>query len=250
MKILVRALSHTALMVALAGGILVPNARAGSLITTTFGGTVTSLPGYAFPNYVLAGDMISPNNDNGSSFSYGTPSSGTGATGVYTFGTAGSAGLSLQVGTPGQPTTLWSDSYAGSPAAFTITMTVSGTTTTLDLHAVTLGGTQAGGKTNPSVDLYLTSTTYTGSGVYGRKALPTGGTGTASLSAFLTTTASLRWDPGGVGEQQALGFGGIITNFDGISTVPEPSSVVLLGVAAATCGIGFAVSRRKHAMAS
>lgn len=148
------------------------------------------------------------------------------------------------------PSTLWNDGYAGGSAAFTITMTVSGTTTTLDLHAVTFGGTQAGGKTNPSVDLILTSTTYTGSGLLGKKALPTAGTGAASLSAFLTTTGSLKWDPGGVGEQQALGFGAILDNFDGIATVPEPSSVVLLGVAVATCGTGFAVSRRKRARAS
>jgi len=247
MRIIVRALFHATLMVALAGGILVPNASAGSLITTTFGGSVKALPGYNFPNYVAAKDIIL---DPNSSFSYGTPSSGTGASGVYTFANSGSAGFALNVATPGQPTTLWSDTYAGSPATFTISMAVSGTTTTLTILADTLGGSQSGGKVNPSVTLVLTSTTYTGSGVFGRKALPTGGTGSASLSAFLTTTGNLTWDPGGVGDQQALGFGGTINSFDGTATVPEPSSAVLLGVAAATCGMGFAVSRRKRARAS
>jgi len=74
------------------------------------------------------------------------------------------------------------------------------------------------------IDLLLTSQTYVG------KALPT----STNIGQFLTTTATLTWDPPG-----GPGFTGTIDNFNGVQTVPEPSSLVLAIVAMATCTAGF-----------
>jgi len=112
----------------------------------------------------------------------------------------------------------------------------------MDVHVTTTGGT---GVTKPGsfFDLVLTSTTYTGG-----TALPTAtvaGPSTTDISSFLTTKATLVWDPSAA-DGTAQDFTADITNFNGVD-VPEPSSLVLAIVGMATCTGGFLISRRKAA---
>jgi hypothetical protein len=258
MRSMGRALFHASLPVALAVGMLVPGAVAGS-INTTFGGKVVGvLSGDTYPGNVATGDTIS---EVASSFSY-TPTSTfytktvVGGADVYTYTTTlAGQGLSLEVLTPtttapNTATNFWSDSFNGPgtstpsvPIEFQITMSASTsgskTTTTMSVHSSTYGGpNEDSAKVDASITLVLQSTTYTGG-----LALP----GTAALLGdFLTTAGALTWDPPG------QGFTGTLTSFDGVAiqSVPEPSSLILLGVAMATCGMGVAISRRKPARAS
>jgi hypothetical protein len=211
--------------------LLVSDAVAGS-VNVFFGGSVVgALPGDTFPGNVRAGDAINTNS------AFGYNSSQTGLNGKYVF-TGSAQSFTLNVKTPGFPTTLWSDGFSGSPNNFTITMSKSGSTSKMDLHIATAGGTaEAGSKINAAVDLVLTSTTYTG-GI----TLPTATT----INSFLLTPASLTWDPPGLGGE---GFTGYIDIFNG-QTVPEPSSLVLAIVGFATCTGGILISRRKEAGAS
>jgi hypothetical protein len=237
MRISARAFLQSTLLSCLTVGLLVGDAVAGpvSPVSVNFGGKVTSaLPNDSFPGNVQVPDIIT----NNSAFGYNSGQAGVG--GKYIF-TGTTQTLSLQVSTPGFPTTTWSDGYAGSPALYMVTMTKSGSTTKMDLHVATSGGTaEAGSKTNAAVDLILTSTTYTGG-----TTLPNATT----ISSFLLTPASLVWDPPGAQGEPGQGFNGFINVFNG-TTVPEPSSLVLGIVALATCSGGFLITRRRAARAA
>lgn len=237
MRMNARALLRSTLLLFLASGVFVPAAAAGS-ITVNFSGNVTGeLPGDTYPGNLAAGDAIVS-----SSFTYAIPTinTGTGSSATYTLTSLPGNTMSLNVSTPGFTPSGWSDFYLGSPNVYTVTVSKSGSTTTLDLHVATLGGTaEAGSKTNASIDVILTSTTYTG-GVN----LPTTA---AQFLTFATTKATLNWDPPGAGE----GFysNNIQVNTINGQSVPEPSSLVLGVGALATGAAGFFVSRRKAAQA-
>jgi hypothetical protein len=235
MRISARMALQSTVLVALAVTIRVPDAAAGA-ITVSFSGTVKSeLPNDSYPGTVTTNDPITSS----SSFSFNTAFATGGpitTNGKYTFtSTASGQGLGLFVNTSPSTPVLWSDAYSGpsSSAVYYIQMSTSTSgppTTMLDLHISTLGGSaEAGPKTSAAVDIFFTSTTYSGG-----KNLP-------------TTSATLQWDPPG---DPGQGFTSTINNFiiNG-QAVPEPSSFVLMGVAAATGGIGLVISRRKLARA-
>jgi len=234
MRITARVLLQSAFLLSLVAGLLVPDAVAGSSVVTSYGGTVNpELPNKPFPDNVLAGDAISGSFGYAASqFTETTPTSG-----IYTF--TGSAPLgqsfALNVATPTFNPALWADSYGAGGATYQITMKQPTTQeTTMDLHVSTLGGTGVS-KSGAFIDLILTSTTYTGG-----KALPTATT----INDFLTKTTTLTWDPPG-----GPGFTGTINQFNGVQTIPEPSSLVLSIIGVATCTAGFLISRRKPARA-
>lgn len=239
MRINARALFRSALLLFLASGVFISAAAAGS-ITVDFTGSVTGeLPGASYPGNLAAGDAIVS-----SSFTYAIPtiSTGTGSSATYVLTSLPGNSMSLNVSTPGFNPSGWADFYLGSPNVYQVTVSKSGSTTTLDLHVATLGGTaEAGSKVNASIDVILTSTTYTG-GVN----LPTT---TAQFLTFATTKATLNWDP--LGPQGVEGFysNNIQVNSINGQSVPEPSSLVLGVGAIATGAAGFFVSRRKAAQA-
>jgi len=229
-----KAIFYSIFVLSLSGGILTPDAAAGSIVTF-FGGKVTGvLPGHIYPANVATGDVIPGGN---TFFSYDptkTPS-GNNSNGIYNFTGIGQ-GLALIVNTvPSGPYgATWSDSYATN-GSFQIKMVVSGSTTTMEVLIATTGGTGQG-KTGAAVELDFTSTTYTGGGSAGRRALPTA----SNIGAFFTTAGKVTWDP------TNQGWMGDITNINGQS-VPEPSSLVLGVVALATCGGFLVISRRRTA---
>src|ERR1017187_1708650 len=191
MRISAQAFLNSTLLLFLTAGLLVPDAAAGSVFVQFAGKVTGTLPGDTYPGNVATNDTISTN----SSFAYNPAafSLKTSTTGTYVLnGTNPTAqSFTLDVNTPGFSTTVWSDGYLGNPNAFTLTMSKSGSTTTLDLHVATYGGTaEAGSKVNASIDLVFTTTTYTAG-----LALPT----STNLSKFLLTNAALTWDPPGGG---------------------------------------------------
>jgi hypothetical protein len=234
MRISARAIIQSTLLLCLTGGILTPDAAAGS-ITTFYGGTVTGvLPGHSYPANVATGDTVNGSN---SFFSYDpskTPSDNN-TNGIYNF-TGSGQGLALIVNTVpmGPYGNTWSDSYVTN-GSYEIKMVVSGTTTTMEVIVATSGGSGQG-KNGAGVELDFTSTTYTGSGTAGRFALPTA----ANIGAFFSSTGKITWDPGN------QGWMGEITNINGQS-VPEPSSVVLALIAMATSSGFLMISWRKAA---
>jgi hypothetical protein len=240
MRIRSRTFLQSTLMLSLMAGLSVPNAAAGN-ITVNFSGNVTGeLPGASYPGNVNADGKQDPILS--SSFVYATSGFTSPSAGVYTLTGLSGNSFSLNVSTL-NGTSGWSDFYLGNPNVFKITMTKSGTTTTLDLHVATLGGTaEAGPKGSAFMDLVFTSTNYTGG-----LALPT--SGTVFLQDFCTTKAMLTWDP--IGPQGVQGFfsdniSGFIVNGQ---SIPEPSSLVLGLGALATCAAGVLFSRRKAARA-
>jgi PEP-CTERM motif len=234
MRISARAIFQSILLLSLTAGMAVPEAAAGSIVTF-YGGKVTGvLPGHIYPANVATNNVINGSN---SFFSYDptkTPS-GNNSNGIYNF-TGSGQGLAVIVNTvPSGPYgATWSDSYAPN-GSYQIKMVVSGTTTTMEVLVATTGGSGQG-KTGAGVELDFTSTTYTGSGTAGRFALPTA----TNIGAFLSTAGKITWDPG------PQGWMGDITEINGQS-VPEPSSLVLAGIAMATTGGFLMISRRKAA---
>jgi len=237
MRIAARVFLQSALLLALAAGPLVSNAVAFTSIVVSYGGVVNpQVPGVNFPDNVEAGNAIS------GSFGYTASQFSNPSTGVYTFSGSAPEGqsLSVNVSTPGFNPATWSDSYVAGGAAFMISMSQpTSQETMMDLHVLTSGGSVAPLKPGAYVDLILTSTTYTGSGLAGKNALPTA----SNISDFLITSATLKWDPPGEG------FTGTINSFDGDPTTPEPSSLVMAVTAMAACTIGFWIYRRKPAVA-
>jgi hypothetical protein len=216
---------HSTLLAALMVGLVVPVASAGS-VTITFGGTVTgpgtgaTLPSNAQGNPVLVGDTIS---------GYFTYNSATVGNGTYVM--AGT-GQTLLFSIPVANNTTFSDSNNNTSPKNVYQIVTSGTgkgaSLNMSADMVTAGGKPTGATT---IDLIFTSTNaaYTGG-------LP------ASAAAFTSDfsgPAKFFWDPGNVG------IGGNIA----VTGVPEPSSVILMGVAMATLGMGLAISRRKLARA-
>jgi len=218
---------------------LIPRAVGGGTVAVSFAGTVNPpAQGITLPGNVLPGDTLS------GSFSYNSGQLGT--LGTYNFtNSTPVASLLFIVQTPGYTPSQFSDVYnAGPTKTYTITITdaKSGPGATLDIHALTAGSTI--NKPNAFVEVILTSTTYTG-----KLALPTpiGTTDTTTdISSFLTTPGLLKWDPDGTGLTATL------TQFDGfnVQSIPEPSSLLLAGIALATCTAGFLIARRKEAVAS
>ena len=142
-----------------------PNAVAGSLLVQ-FGGSVTGSKSGNYPANVQMGDTLGDSNT--ASFQY-NPGQATGSTttGIWSF-TGTGQGFSVQVTTPNTVTQggttysapIWIDSYKPG-GSFIITMSKSGSITTLDLSVATKGGS-ANAKTGASFDLKLTSSTYGG----------------------------------------------------------------------------------------
>jgi hypothetical protein len=222
-----RVLFRATLMVGLTAGILVPNASAGS-VSVNFGGAVTAeLPNKTLPGHVLLKDTIT-----NSSFAYNSAdlSSSSPATGTYLFkGTAGDEVFNLNVNTPGFSPSVWNDGYNGAGSLFELQLSKLSSTTTLVLTIGTYGGSQ-GGKSGGSFQMTFKSTTYTAG-----LSLPTATT----ISSFLLTSANLTWDPGNDG------WGGVANEFNGQS-VPEPASLLLLGIPVTLAAVGFAVSRGRN----
>jgi hypothetical protein len=216
---------QSTLLATLMAGLFVRDASAGA-ITITFGGTVTgpgtgaTLPSNSQGDPVVVGDTIS---------GYFTYNSGGAGNGTYSFvGTGQTLLFSIPVA---NNTTFGDQNNNASPNnVYQIVTTGTGKGATLNMQAdMTSAGGKPAGKT--TIDLIFTSTNaaYTGG-------LP------ASAAAFTSDfsgPAKFFWDPGNVG------IGGNIA----VTGVPEPSSVILMGVAMATLGMGLAISRRKLARA-
>jgi hypothetical protein len=234
MRIAARVFLQSALLLAVVAGPLVSDAVAFTSVVVSYNGVVNpQVPGVNFPDNVEAGDAIS------GSFGFTASQFSNPSTGVYTFSGSSPEGqtLSLNVSTPGYNPATWSDSYVAGGATFMITMSQpTSQETMMDLHVLTSGGSVAPLKPDAYVDIVLTSTTYTGSGLAGKNALPT----TSNIGAFLNNSATLKWDPPGEG------FTGYINTLDGV-LVPEPSGLVLATVAMVMCTAGFSISRRKRA---
>lgn len=221
MRITARVYIQLTVLSCLVAWLPVPDAVAGSLVTSYNGTVNPQVPGDTYPGNVKVNDAIS------GSFGYiASQFSGNAVTGIYTFSGSSPEGQSftLNVSTPGYTPSIWADGYVAGGATFTITMAQpKAGETTMDIHVLTSGGSPPSTKSNPPfVDLLLTSNTYTGG-----KALPST---LATLGEFLTTTATLTWD--------GPTFTGTITAFNGIETqsVPEPSSLVIAVTAMAICG--------------
>jgi hypothetical protein len=226
-----RVVLWSTVLVALTAGILAPSAQAGSLITT-FGGIVSGTQTGTFPANIAVNDVISAS----SVFQYSpTGFAPNPVNGKYVFTSTSvsqSFGVTVDYPTPNTfPSPSWTANYVpGASASFFIQMSrLNSTTVQMEVFASTNAGT-SGTKSGAFVELFLTSTKYT---------LTTLPTTQATLSEFLLTPGRLVWDPPGT-----PGFEGFINIFNG-NSVPEPSSLVLLSVATAACGIGFVVSRRK-----
>ena len=232
MRISAGAFLRSTVLLALTGGLLLPDASAGN-VTIGFGGFVNGAgTGKFLPTGLAVNDPIT------GSFGYNPLQAGS--QGLYSFGASSvTPALAFAISFPlGNPTSSFGDSYAKtlSPNTFTIQITDTGTkgaTLLLTTNTTGAGFSKPGGA---FVTLTFTSSTYTG------VALPQ--TMAAFDAAFGVQKAAFLWDPEGPG------VGGVIDQIDGNSITPEPSSFILLGVAMATGGIGLAISRRKRLHAS
>jgi hypothetical protein len=225
MRISAPELLRSSFLLFLLAGPLAMDAAAGS-VNVSFSGLVNPpASGITLPAHVLPNDAIT------GSFSYN--SAQTGSNGVYSF-TGPIQSFLYSISTPGYNPALFSDQYSGSPNTFKITITDTGTKgATLDLHALTIGGSQSPKAGGGFVDMLFTSSTYTG------HALPQ--SQAAFDSAFATSVATLTWDPNGIG------FTATIFYIDGLF-VPEPSSLGLATVAITICAGAALVRRRKVAV--
>ncbi len=241
MRMSARTFLLSTMVLFLTAGMIVPAASAGT-VTVQFSGTVANKV-VNFPANVLAGDTISS-----SSFTYTTtPASGNPTSGAYTF-TGSSLGLALLVNTPvavtqpGPPpvtynAAVWGDNYK-SGGTFSITLSKSGSLTTMKILMGTNGGTADGKTTGGSVLMTFTSSTYNS------LVLPTTA---AQWTSFATTKGTLVWDPPTGKSWESDDIGNLIIN--GQNAIPEPSSLVLGLGALATCAAGVMISRRKAARA-
>ncbi len=207
--------------------LLLPDAAATS-VNISFSGTVNPAPtGITLPGNVAAGDSLT------GSFSYNA--SQTGSKGVYSF-TGPIQSFLYSIATPGYNPALFSDQYSGSPSTFTITIKDTGSGgATLDVHCLTIGGSESPKAGGGTIDMLFTAKTYSG------VALPQ--TQTAFDNAFAPTSLplpTLTWDPDGIG------FTATISIVDGVS-IPEPSTLALGLVALGLCIAGFVIGRRKTA---
>jgi hypothetical protein len=207
--------------------LLVPDAAATS-VNISFSGTVNPpAANITLPSNVAAGDSLT------GSFAF-NPSQ-TGTKGVYSF-TGPIQNFLYSIATPGYNPALFSDQYKGSPATFTITITDTASGgATLDVHCLTIGGSESPKAGGGTVDMLFTAKTYTG------VALPQ--TQAAFDNAFVTNSAAnptLTWDPDGIG------FTATISIVDGIA-IPEPSTLALGIFALAICAARYVFVRRAAA---
>jgi hypothetical protein len=245
MRITARAfLQLTLLMSFIAGpGIPATHASTGTLVSINpFGGTVEApasgitLPFVTLPNetkvYVTSGDTFTGAASYNPAYFTQTGTN----TGVYNFSSnSATAAPSLLFSIP-LTGTAFSDQYAFGVGSYTITVKDTGTEgATLDIHADTTGG--AVGKSAAYIDVMFTSTTYTGT------ALPT----STTISSFLTSPGMFTWDPNPPPGQPNYGISGPITEIDGVSVVPEPSSLFIVVLTIASGAISFLVRRMRRA---
>ena len=213
MKIKARVFLQSTLLLSLVAGSLAPDAVASS-VNTTFGGTVNPpSPGITLPANVQANDVIT------GGFSYNPLQHGV--NGVYTFtGTGPAQSFSFNIQTGGTPA-LFSDAFPGGSAVYTITIKDTGTKgATMDVHAAMVGGTSGPAKSDAFVDLFLTSSTYTGLAAPHNSGCPpeflhgdhrTTGLGPAGRHAVDSTTM--------------IGFSATLNGISIGVTVPEPSGL-------------------------
>jgi hypothetical protein len=231
MKTIAQTVFNASLLLALAAVLMVPDASAGN-ITIGFSGHVAGTGnGDTLPTGVQLGYSLS------GSFGY-NPALPASSQGVYQFGGGTVTPTALfAIPTPQpNPTGQFGDSYSATlnPNTYTITITDTGpvgATLVVKANSTGAGFSKPGGA---FIQLTFTSSTYTGF------ALPQ--SNAQFDAAFGNQFGAFLWDPDGTGAS------GPIDNIDGIP-VPEPSSFILLGLAMSTCGVGFAISRRKLAKA-
>jgi hypothetical protein len=231
MRIRARILFQSIVLTAVAAGLLVPEAVGGG-ITVQFSGTVGGTTG-TFPANVMTNDAIV-----NSSFAYNTAQTPNDneTNGIYKFTGTGQT-FALFVDTPvpkgAFTATTWGDDrLSGGTFAIDMSKVVTGSTTTTTMQVVlqTAGGS-ADSKTGASVTLTFTSTIYTAG-----LALPTATT----MVDFLATAGKLEWDPGG-SSFFSNDLGDYVLNGQ---SVPEPSSLVLAGIALAAISGGYLIRRR------
>jgi hypothetical protein len=226
------ALIRATMVCSLPAWISLPNAAA-TTVNISFSGTVNPpSAGITLPANVETGDSLS------GSLSY-NPSQ-TGSKGVYSF-TGPIQTFLYSIMTPGFNPALFSDQYKGSPAAFTITITdTTSGGATLDVHCLTVGGSESSKAGGGTVDLLFTATTYSGLALPQNQA--------AFDNAFATSKdprPTLTWDPDGIG------FTATISLVDGFFfSIPEPSTLAMGIIALALCSARFAIVRRKAAGSS
>jgi hypothetical protein len=219
MRIGVRAIFRSTLALALAAGMLVPNATAGQ-VTVTFQGTVTGAgTGVHLPTNVQVGQTIS------GYFTYNPLQ--TGSSGNYNFaGTGQSEIFSIPI-LNNTATFSGQNSNVAPNNVYAVKITDTGVKgATFDVSVDMIN--TAGKTTGTTCDILFTSSTYTG------VALPQ--TQAAFTAAFASSTAKFNWDPDGDG------IGADINIING-QAVPEPSSMVLALVAMAGFA-GFFICRR------
>jgi hypothetical protein len=236
-------LGSTVLLLLVAGP-PVPTVRAG-LVTVDFSGTVTAISG---PN-VTAATGVAPNDVIKGDFTY--DSSQTGSGGFYNFtGSANIHSFEFTVYDPTGKTQLFNDLYSGNVTAYyAIQMAFSSIIgTTLDLVGNTVFEQGRGytGTNPPGYD--LTMFNPSNGGGYSANNLPL--PGASSIKFFEIFSGKFMWGIPAIGDTPALTFTASITAYNGINTVPEPSSLLVatLAALAATGAHGVLTWRRRRAM--
>ncbi len=228
MRMAARTLVHSTLLVGLSLAIPATETFAGIVQINPFAGAVNTVGGTPPGTPAVGtGDSIS------GSISYNGAQGGSG--GKYTFTGTGpnqTFGFTVITGS----TTEYNDNYSSTntTALYQIVIARVGTTAgaTMTIEAYT--------HTGNTETIVFTSSNY-----FGVDGLALPSTTAIFNQYFANTTAKFTWVTGDPGS-----FGAPITNING-NSVPEPSSLILMGAAVTIGGVGLAISRRrKHARAA
>jgi hypothetical protein len=228
----------------LVAGAPAPGVRAG-VVTVNFSGTVTGVSG---PNVttatgVAAGDVIKGD------FSYDSSQSGN--SGFYNFTGSGSMhSFEFTVYDPTGTLQIFSDFYSGNVTAYyAIQMASHATTgTTLDLLGNTVYEQGHGytGTNPPGYDLTMHNPSNGGGYSPGNLPLPTA----SSINFFEKVSGNFMWGipaMSGPPPTPPLTFTATITAYNGVNTIPEPSSMLLVMLAMGTaCAGGVLTTHRRR----